>query len=470
MPKSSPSPARTRLSPVRTEPSHTHLPLAGRCCAVVLLSLLASGGIFAQTLARPGLAGSGLNTDPWWMHAVFYRIGERPRGLVAAPVATDYKALAATLDALQSVGVDALIVPMPQSPVPSAAQNAPAKTVKDAEAPIHDAALNDFDELVHQASSRGIRILLTFPASGLTADLPAVAQLWLNHGIAGFHLVTPMPTTPQETQAIVTALRKVTNAAVGQRIVISDFEPDWSDYDPKTQQWVVHPTPLTPRARSGLLDPTASQLQIDSSLKRLTLPDASSLRSLIELSLDLSQVPPSLLLDLRPPPPPTGSPDPYPALAVPIAAIQLATHPTALIDADLTARDAGEAAHKTGAHSPNSSGPISLADWYRRLSALHHSNAALRYGSVTMLNFDEQNTLVWVRRAASSAAATPPVFVACNLSAVQVRLSLAGAVKGLNLHGSFLRTLLRSDQGMGPQDLNAVVLPPFGVYIGELGR
>jgi alpha-glucosidase len=60
--------------------------------------------------------------------------------------------------------------------------------------------------------------------------------------------------------------------------------------------------------------------------------------------------------------------------------------------------------------------------------------------------------------------------VACNLSAVPVTLSLTAATKSLNLHGSFLRTLLRSDQHLGPQDLDAVTLPPFGVYIGELGR
>jgi alpha-glucosidase len=418
----------------------------------------------AQTLARPGLAGSGLNTDPWWAHAVFYRIAPRPEDLTHE---VDFKAMAAKLDALQSLGIDALIVPMPQSP----ARDSPAAALKDAEPPTHNAALDDFDELIHQASRRGIRVLLTFPASGLTADLPSVAQLWLNHGIAGFHLVTPLPTTPEEKDAIVQALRKVTNAAVGQRIVISDFEPNWSDYDPRTQRWIVRPTPLAPRARSGLVDPTAPQLQIDSSLKRLVLPDASSLRSLIELSLDLSQVPPSLLLDLRPPPPPAGSPDPYPALAMPIAAIQLTTHPTALIDSDLTGQ--GASAHapaEAGARGQSGPRATSLADWYGQLSGLRHSNAALRYGSVTVLDYDDQNALVWVRRGTSGAGASPPVFVACNLSTVPIKLSLEGALRGLNLHGTFLRTLLRSDQGMGPQDLNAVVLPPFGVYIGELGR
>jgi hypothetical protein len=40
----------------------------------------------------------------------------------------------------------------------------------------------------------------------------------------------------------------------------------------------------------------------------------------------------------------------------------------------------------------------------------------------------------------------------------------------MNLHGDYLRTLLRSDKAMGPQDINSVILPPFAVYIGELRR
>lgn len=38
----------------------------------------------------------------------------------------------------------------------------------------------------------------------------------------------------------------------------------------------------------------------------------------------------------------------------------------------------------------------------------------------------------------------------------------------LHLKGSFLRTVLRSDTGMGPMTLDSMTIPPFGVYIGEL--
>jgi alpha-glucosidase len=63
---------------------------------------------------------------------------------------------------------------------------------------------------------------------------------------------------------------------------------------------------------------------------------------------------------------------------------------------------------------------------------------------------------------------TPPIVVLCNLSSSPVHLSLTAEIKKLNLRGFFLRAVLRSDTGMGAQDVDAVTLPPFGAYIGEL--
>jgi hypothetical protein len=133
-----------------------------------------------------------------------------------------------------------------------------------------------------------------------------------------------------------------------------------------------------------------------------------------------------------------------------MAAVLLTTHSAALIDPELADK--------------------SLADWTGKLSALHHGNPTLRNGTVTMLDFDRQNALVWVSRPASPTGNTPPVVVACNLSSLPLHLSLGTAVHSLNLRGSYLRTLLRSDTAMGAQDLDSVTLPPFGVYIGELHR
>jgi hypothetical protein len=142
-----------------------------------------------------------------------------------------------------------------------------------------------------------------------------------------------------------------------------------------------------------------------------------------------------------------------------MAAILLTTHAAALIDADQGLNPA-----------PATPPAPTLADWYSKLSALHHGNATMRYGSVTPLNFDTQNALVWVIRPASNSGLAPPVVVACNLSSSPLRLSLTSAIHSLNLRGSYLLTLLRSDQAMGAQDLGSVTLPPFAVYIGELHR
>jgi hypothetical protein len=113
---------------------------------------------------------------------------------------------------------------------------------------------------------------------------------------------------------------------------------------------------------------------------------------------------------------------------------------------------------------------LALTDWYKQLAVLHHGNAALRSGSITLLNFDQQNALVWVARPPTVSTLTPPVVVLCNLSSSPVKLALGTAIKALNLRGHYLHTLLRSDNAMGAQDIDAVALSPFSVYIGELRR
>jgi alpha-glucosidase len=442
-----------------------------RIAALLLAAALPAS---AQTLARPGLAGSGLNADPWWRQAVFYQVsaspanppGSSPAEQLHLQQSADLSSITARLDALHSLGVDALIVPMPALP----RSLAPTP------------ALDDFDDLIHQASQRGIRILVDFPASTVTPDLPAVARFWLSRGVAGFHLVTPPSTSPQDAQAILQAVRQIAGSVVGSRIVISDFNPGASATPPATRQ----PTRGSSTRRSSRSGDTASaQLQIDPQFSQLDLPDAAGLRTLLTQSLAV----PNLLLDFHPPAPTPGSPDPYPALARAIAAILLTTHSAALIDASPNLvlqpdpTSAPEAApppipvralavnHPAPTPRPAATPPApTLTDWYSKLSALHHGNATVRYGSVTLLNFDSQNALVWVIRPAANSGLAPPVVVACNLSSSPLRLSLTAAIHGLNLRGSYLLTLLRSDQAMGPQDLDSVTLPPFAVYIGELHR
>jgi len=439
-----------------------------------LLLLAAALPASAQTLARPGWAGSGLNNDPWWRQAVFYQVsaspanppGRSPAEQLRLQQSADYKSIAARLDALHSLGVDALIVPAP--PLPASLAPAPA--------------LDDFDDLIHQASRRGIRVLVTLSAPSASADLSSTARFWLSRGIAGFRLVTPPETSPQDSQSIVQALRRITSSAVGQRIVISDFNPNPSATPPAPPA-SRQPSRRTSARRSNRPgDVLNAQLLIGPQLSQLDLPDAAGLRPLLAQSL----LAPNLLLDFHPPAPPPTGPDPYPALARAISAILLTTHSAALIEAGPSlvlqpdAPPAPEAAPppvrtlavNRPAVTPRPAAPPTptLADWISKLSALHHGNATVRYGSVTVLNFDAQNALVWVIRPPANSGLAPPVVVACNLSSSPLRLSLTSAIHSLNLRGSFLITLLRSDQAMGPQDLDFVSLPPFAVYIGELHR
>jgi hypothetical protein len=381
------------------------------------------------------------------------------------------------LDSLHSLGIDALLLPAPSIPT----QATP------------DPILDDFDELIRQASSRGMRILLTLPAANATTDLSGTVRFWLTRGVAGLHVLV---SSPADAASIVPPLRKITGSIVGQRIILSDFAPATIDIAlPVTNHTRSH----TAGSRTNQLSDTAgAQLQVDARISTLPSLDATSLRPL--LAQTLTQ--PNLLLDFHQP---TSGPD-LP-LAKAMATILLTLHSAAVINADAhltlppNTDQADQAAitdptpvptpPTTPQPAPQSEAyvpyvppprPVSkpvptppppadpLTNWYRQLSELHHANAVLRSGITTFVDFDQQNALVWVAHPATASLLMPPIVVACNLSATPVTLSIGAAIKSLNLHGTYLRTLLRSDTAMGPQDLNGVILPPYSVYIGELHR
>lgn len=442
---------------------------------LVCVMLLAGTCTSAQMLARPGLAGSGLRADPWWKHAVFYQI--------AGPTGpSGFKAISARLDSLRSIGVDALLLPAPALPAPGTNGSVPN--------------LDDLDNLLRQASGRGIRILLTIQAPSAKTDLSGVARFWLTRGVAGLHIATPPGTSPDDTQAIVQTLRKLESSAAGQRIVISDLDLALPDV-----QTARKPSPHATASHVRAPDPSAAQLQIDVRPEHLQTLDAAGLRPL--LAQVIAQ--PNLLLDLPAPGSSTASPDARPPLADAVAAIALLSYPGALIDSSANLVLAPTPEHSNAPEQseppakptlppppapppgvylpyvpyvpPPKPRPVAapkpalidpLTIWYQKLAALHHDNDALRTGSKTFLDFDAQNVLVWVNRPASPSPRTPPIVVFCNLSSSPVQLSLTAAIKELNLHGFFLRAVLRSDNGMGAQDVDAVILPPFAVYIGEL--
>jgi alpha-glucosidase len=350
--------------------------------------------------------------------------------------------------------------------------------------------LDDFDNLLREASRHGIRVLLTIHAPSANADLSGLARFWLNRGVAGLHIASPAGASAEDTQALIQSMRKLASGILGQRILLSDLDLAPAETAQTTHQPLHRASAARVSRGSGS---SVAQLQIDARPNRLSTIDAASLRPLLAQTAEQ----PNLLLDLR-------DPASGPQLADAVAAIALVTHPAALIDSSANLVLEPTVEHAQVEEEPAKSAPTPppapppgtylpfvpyvppskpkpveapkpipvdpLTNWYRKLAALHHDSAVLRNGSKDFLDYDAQNALVWVSRPASQSPLTPPVVVVCNLSSSPVELSLTTAMKSLNLHGAFLRTLLRTDTAMGGQDLDLVKVPAFGVYIGELRR
>jgi hypothetical protein len=92
----------------------------------------------------------------------------------------------------------------------------------------------------------------------------------------------------------------------------------------------------------------------------------------------------------------------------------------------------------------------------------------LASGASLTINRDDQNVLVLVRKPKVVSAGSPVLVLLFNLTAQPVRLSLKADIAKLGLRGSFLRTILRSDEGMGTMHLDEMTLPPHCAYVGEL--
>ena len=485
------SPRRLLLRSTADQPTRRRsaLPVALLAAALCALPLGAAG----QQLAHPNWVGNNISNDPWWQHAVIYRVDLSPASGV------DFKYLSARVNAMRSVGIDALLLPAPAIPASAAAEAAAAAVTATAQtaAPPQAATteIDQLDDLVRAASARGIRVLLTLDGSPSTTDLSGVARFWLARGIAGFYVTAPSGSNPAEMQATVQLLRRIAGSVVGQRIVISssDFAESESGGSFST------PTPLGRRssaaARVARTD-AAPQLELDTQMSHLATLDAAALRR--GLADTMGQ--PNLLLDfdlaaqLS-----VATTSAAKGLSEITATLALLTHPSSMIESSVKlvldpaapavdVADDDQPKPAPARSDPNVYLPFkpyvppgkkaqaqaapkdALTSWYKQLASLHHGSGALRAGSQNFLDFDAQNVLVWVARPVAVTNVSPAVVVACNLSASPATIALRTPLEGLGLHGNYLRTLLRSDRALGPQDLNSVVLPPYSVYIGEVRR
>jgi len=104
----------------------------------------------------------------------------------------------------------------------------------------------------------------------------------------------------------------------------------------------------------------------------------------------------------------------------------------------------------------------SLLNWYKQLIQLRRDNPALHSGKLTMLNTDDTNVLSWIRQTPGA----PAVVVACNFTAEPRKFSFDLSKQGINSRQA--KTLMKSPGLNDPTSLDAVNLPPFGVYVGQL--
>lgn len=421
-------PNRT-LARVRTGP-HTCVPPRPRwhrrlTPATLLGSVLAMGAFLgtmrAQTLARPGWAGSGLSVDRWWKHAV----------ILDLPNSSDLSSLD-NLDTMRAIGVDALLL----------RRASPASAV-DAATPPNTP--DSIDDLLREASRRGIRVLVELPADQPAAELPAAARSWATRGVAGFLI-------PGGNPDALRTVRSAMRAVPGERILISSL-PSASSPATSTER------------RSG--SNSSAELQIFSIAGLTPQSDPTQMRATLAT---LSNSP---LITTKDPTADTAAalkPSVY-LDRVYAAAVLLLTPGASLIEESWLSTGFGppSAANQPDANAPSApggAGSHTLFDQLRQFTALHHDRPAFLNGPTTLLDHSPEGAAIWLRRGPAGSV----LVVVCNLRSTPLRISLADDRARLHLRGTFLKTVSRSDPGLGGMPLSAITLPPFGVYIGELSR
>jgi alpha-glucosidase len=421
-------------------------------------------------------------------HAVIYEIDTRSFADSNGDGVGDLKGITQHLDYLQALGVDAILLDPLLPPADAAAKLA---------SPIDPAlgTVDDFDDLSLQASRHNIRILL-----GLSEPHAGLARFWLTRGIAGFYIAGGVQANPAGMQAI----RKLLNTNMGQRVLITDAggaaaaKPNPGDLlldsailklpagapnaaPNETGQLrgaieqsqskglagnAILVSDATGRPRSvnrfgdgsnaapeneGLAKVIGTVLLLNRSASMIYAGQELALTSPDGKGVMMPWGPPPVAA--TPPPPPKPAEPAYPGQYIPYVPPPPPVKP---VPPD-PASAAGQALN-----------PGSVLGFYRQLIELHRGTSPLRDGEEIILNHDDQNALVWVRKSERPTYQNPPVFVVCNLSDKPLSLSLKADIARLHLRGTFLRTVLRSDDATGSMPVDPMTIPAYGVYVGEL--
>ncbi len=438
----------------------------------------------AQVLARPGWAGSGLTVTQWWHNAVLFEVVAEP----SSQAGTLLPRLTGELDDLQVLGVDAVLL--------RGIDGAPtsASLEQGRVAPAYG-TLEQFDGLLAEASRRRVRVLVEVPPTLQQADLAAAARFWLSRGVSGLFLAggesepAASGSAPGPTQANspagpavsagtgysgikATLLRSVLHGYVGDRILIAEAGSQTAPaaggpemvlrsirgFGPGQAVDVasVRSSLSDARAGAGSRGNSVSVVQLDPAVAAVT-GDAAKARVAV-----LAMVAGGIALregETGAGPEAQAADAKLAQAAKDQAALAAATSPAGVgnVKRAIARREAGEPPRFAG---------DAVFTWAERMIGLHRGSAAMLRGQQTLLNVDEQGAVVSVWRA----QAGPVLCEIVNLRNAPVELSLASGFADMHLRGSFLRPVARTDTGMGAMPLSRVKLPPYGVFVGELGR
>jgi glycosidase len=503
--------------------------LGGLSLALTLL-VAPTPAAHAQALAQPGWMDSALSTKSWWKHLVIYEIDTRNFQDSNGDGIGDLKGITQRLDYLRSLGVDAILLDslMPKvSTTPLVAPIDPVLGTPDdfdtlsleasrrnirillslpqpdlgtvrywlnrgvagfrilpadtsAAAPgSAPASLQDLHKLL--ASAIGQRILIANPPSGATAaSASALLQLQPISSI----LTVPSATAPSSASATAAPSASLPNTVAALRAALNQVAAATHGDQP--------PIPLlltdAPDHPRSVLRFAASDSSSDAANAKLlaTVLLGTRAASLIDYGQEIglsAPAPTSASAAQTDPPtdpqmkwgnaPAQPTADAAPSAATPAQPAQPA--PTdgfgpyrPYVPPTSKPKPVAAAPADPATAAGQESDPNSLLSFYRQLTELHRGNPTLRDGDTIPLDHDAQDVLAWVRKPRAVTPLSPAIVVLCNFSSAPVALSLKADMTRLHLRGSFLRTLLRSDNAMGTMHLDGMTLPPHTVYIGEL--
>ena len=448
----------------------------------------------AQVLARPGWAGSGVATEPWWRRAVFYRIQPAMFQDSTGSGKGDLRGVAQRMDYLAQLGVDAIVLAQPFSD-------------------------NDLGELARAASQAHVRLLVQVATAS-----PAEARKWLTQGAAGLFLDAHGMSSPPQAAAL-REMRRVTDSFPGERVLLTSGVPPSTaaqlsvaedltavkadagvlrrQLASSLQTGAANPMvmltgtalPATSPGEQAVFDRTLALMLLGSRAavmfdagRELGLRSANGSPVLMQwtpANVTATEQAPAPIVRARSQAEVYGTYTPF--VAAPKFAMPAPKLPDVVPSDDVLPTNVNtlpgftkgtlpEGAAMNGAaanvvleqHDPNS-----LLNFYRHLIALHHDNPSVRNGGQVMLDRDGQNALVWVRRAPSGARTSASIAVVCNLSDKPVELVLSGDRTLQGMRGA-LRPLLTASAGsadgnaLATESAEHLALPAYTVFVGEM--